>query len=125
MLANEIKEVLKMNANKKEYLEQIREQYAEKTTTKLDELKALDRKVKLPAEVFGYTFGVLGSLVLGVGMCLAMKVIGNLMPLGIVVGVLGIAMVSVNYFIYKGILNKRKKKYSEKVLQLSAELLND
>ena len=114
-----------MNANKKEYLEQIREQYAGKTTTKLDELKALDRKVKLPAEVFGYMFGVLGALVLGVGMCLAMKVIGNLMPLGIVVGVLGIAMVSVNYFIYKGILNKRKKKYSEKVLQLSAELLND
>ncbi len=114
-----------MNADKKEYLAQIREQYGEKTTTKLDELKALDRKVKMPAEIFAYIFGVVGALVLGVGMCLAMKVLADLMPLGIVVGVLGIIMVSVNYFIYNGILNKRKKKYSEKILKLSAEILND
>lgn len=114
-----------MNANQKEYLEQIREQYSEKTSTKLDELKALDRKVRRPADVFASLFGVVGTLVLGVGMCLSMKVIGNLMPLGIVVGVLGIAMVSANYFIYKAILNGRKKKYSEKVLRLSSEILDD
>lgn len=114
-----------MNANQKEYLEQIREQYSEKTSTKLDELKALDRKVRRPADVFASLFGAVGTLVLGVGMCLSMKVIGNLMPLGIVVGALGIAMVSANYFIYKGILNGRKKKYSEKVLRLSSEILDD
>lgn len=114
-----------MNANEQEYVEQILKQYGEKTTTKMDELKSLDRKVRRPAEIFAYSFGVAGALVLGVGMCLAMKVIGNIMPLGIVVGVLGIAMVSVNYLIYKGILNKRKKKYSEKVLRLSEEILCD
>ena len=75
-------------------VEHIREQYAEKRVTKFDELKALDKRVKRPAEIFAYTFGVVGALVLGTGMCLAMKVIGDMMALGIVIGVVGIGMVS-------------------------------
>ena len=63
----------------------IRQEYTEKNTQKLDELKALDRKVKLPAEIFAYTFGTVGSLVLGAGMSMAMGVIGSgLMIPGIV-----------------------------------------
>lgn len=56
-------------------------------------------------------------------MCLAMQVIGNMMPLGIVIGVVGIAMVSANYFIYRAMLNARKRKYADEILALSDELL--
>ena len=40
-------------------------------------LRKLDRRAKLPATVFTYTFGIVFAPVLGVGMCLAMQVIGT------------------------------------------------
>lgn len=106
-------------------VQKIREQYTEKKQTKFDELRELDTKVKRPAEVFAYTFGSIGALVLGTGMCLAMKVIGNMMPLGIVVGVIGIGMVSVTYSLYQGFLKARKKKYSKQIFELSDSLLGE
>lgn len=103
----------------------IRAEYEERRETKVDELKALDRKVKRPAEIFAFIFGTIGALVLGFGMCLAMKVIGDMMALGIVVGVVGIAMVSVNYFIYKMIINRGKKEYGERILALTEEIIGE
>ena len=108
-------------------VKEIKEGYEPKEKTKYDELIALNRKVELPAYIFAYAFGVIGALILGVGMCLAMQVIGTgvpLMVLGIVVGIIGIALVSVNYPIFLAIMKSRKKKYAEKVIALSQELLN-
>ncbi|MBQ7949053.1 MAG: dihydropteridine reductase [Clostridia bacterium] len=105
----------------------IREEYTEKKETKIDRLVKMDKKVRTPAEVFAYTFGTVGSLVLGTGMCLAMKTIGAAlsfaMPLGIAVGIVGIAMVSANYFLYKNMLKKRKQQYAPEILALSDEIL--
>lgn len=105
-------------------VERIRASYTAREKTKFDQLKELNKKVALPAKAFSYAFGTVGALVLGTGMCLAMKVIGNLMPLGIVIGLAGIAMVSTTYSIYKAILSSRKKKYAKQVLSLTDELLN-
>ncbi len=113
-----------MTMQENKTVEKIMAQYEPVGYTKLDELKDLDKKVKRPAQIFGYTFGTVGALVLGTGMSLAMKIIGNSMPLGIAVGVLGIAMVSVNYFFYKKILKSRKQKYANQIRALSDELLN-
>ena len=107
------------------YAEQIANQYAKKETTKVKQLRNLDNKAKLPAIIFGYTFGILSALVLGVGMCLALKVIGSgtlAFVLGIVVGVLGIVGVSVNYPIYQKLLNKGKEKYGSEILKLAKEI---
>lgn len=106
-----------------DYARRVQQEYAERQLTKADELRALDRKVKLPAEVLTYTLGICGSLVLGVGLCLAMKVIGDLVPLGIVVGVAGLAIVSANYFIYRAFLKARKRRYADRVLALSNQIL--
>ena len=109
-------------------IQKIRASYMQKETTKLEQLKEMDRKVKRPAQIFAYVFGSLSSLVLGTGMSLAMKVIGTsipyVMPIGIGVGLLGILLVSVNYPIYKGILKSRKKRYSSRIIELSDSLLN-
>ncbi|MBQ8308894.1 MAG: dihydropteridine reductase [Clostridia bacterium] len=113
-----------MNGYEKVKVQHIREQYEERQATKFDELCELDRKVKRPAEIFAYAFGSIGSLVLGTGMCLAMKVIGDMMALGIAIGLVGIGMVSVTYSLYKGILGSRKKKYSTQIFELSDSLLN-
>jgi len=79
------------------YAEQIANEYAPKETSKVKALKRLDKKVKLPATIFTYTFGIVSSLILGLGMCFAMKVIGGstlMMVLGIIIGCIGIAGVS-------------------------------
>jgi len=109
------------------YAESIANEYAEKDTSKVIALKKLDRKAKQPANIFAYTFGILMSLVLGLGMCLSMSVIGpggtEMFALGIVLGVIGIAGVSVNYFfIYKKILENGKNKYAYDIIQLAKEI---
>lgn len=112
-------------ANEKQIAEKIRSQYTERKVSKLDELKELDQRVKRPAKVFTYLFGCVSALVLGTGMCLAMKVIGDLMVPGIVVGCVGIVMAAVNYPIYQAILKARKKKYADQIFALSNELLHE
>lgn len=110
---------------KENYAQKIINEYTEKKESSVDKLKALDKKVKTPPRVFSYIFGVLGSLILGFGMCLSMKVLFDLMPLGIVIGVVGIAIVSVNYPIYKKMLSKRMSAYRNEILALSNEMLKE
>ena len=57
------------------FAEQIANEYAPKDTARIVALRKLDRHAKRPALVFAYAFGIAMSLVLGVGMCLAMQVI--------------------------------------------------
>ena len=45
------------------YAEALASEYAPKETSKVTALKKLDRKAKLPAEIFTYTFGVISALV--------------------------------------------------------------
>ena len=56
--------------NERKYAEEIRKQYQPKSETesKLEKLHKFDGAVRRPAEIFAYTFGVLGALILGVGM---------------------------------------------------------
>ncbi len=113
-------------SEKEKIVKHIKEGYEPKSKTKYDELIALNKRVELPAYIFAYIFGITASLILGLGMCLAMQVIGTgipLMVLGIVIGVIGIALVSVNYPIFLAIMKSRKKKYAEKIIALSDELL--
>ena len=108
------------------YAQNIASEYAPKDDSKIVALKKLDKKAKLPAEIFTYSSGIIGALVLGVGMCLSMKIIGDqstLMEiLGIIIGLIGIVMVGVNYPIYKKMLEKGKKKYAYDIIRLAKEI---
>ena len=122
-----------MNKNDQQFMAQkIRAQYMEKEeqSTELDALRALDAKVKRPATVFAYVFGCISAIVMGAGMSLVMTDIGAaigitsaLVP-GIVIGVAGLGMALLTYPIYKGILNRRKKKYGADILALSDKIMN-
>lgn len=115
-----------MEKNEKKYLEKLISNYQDKEITKVDELKALDKRVKNPARIFAYIFGSISSLVLGFGMCVAMEVIlAGLMWVGIIVGLVGILFVSINYPIYNKILNSRKRKYANEIIELSKSILNE
>lgn len=120
-----------MNAinNEQEYLVQkIRTQYTEKQHTELDELRALDRKVKAPATTFAYVFGTISALVMGSGMSLIMtdiaQTLGIAAPMGpgIAIGLVGLVMAIANYPICKGILTGRRKKFAPQIIALSDRL---
>ena len=106
-------------------VEKIRSQYIQQENTDLDALKALDARVKKPANVFGYVYGSIGAIVMGSGMSLVMTDIGTMLGMtetlipGIAVGVVGMVMALTTYPIYKKILNSRKKKYAARIMELS------
>ena len=105
--------------------ESIAKDYAPKESSKLVALKKLDNKAKLPATIFTYSWGIVSALVFGTGMCLAMQVIGSGlagMVLGIVVGIIGMIGCSVNYPIYKKMLEKSKAKYAYEIVELARQI---
>ena len=112
-----------MNTNKI-YAESIAKEYAPKDDSKVVALRKLDRKAKMPATIFTYTFGIISALTLGVGMCLSMGVLaeGSLFILGIVIGILGLIGAGVNYPIYKKILAKGMEKYSYEIVELARQI---
>ena len=121
-----------MNRNDQQFMAQkIRAQYMEKQFTELDSLRALDTKVRKPANVFSYIFGSISAIIMGCGMSLVMTDIaekiglsGDSMFLGIIIGLVGMGLALINYPIYKGILNHRKKKYAPAILKLSEQIMN-
>ena len=120
-----------MSNNDQEFLVQkIRTQYTEAKHTELDELKALDAKVKRPANTFAYTYGSLSAIIMGAGMSLVMTYIGaaigltSVMAHGIAIGVVGLGMALSTYSIYKRMLDTRKKKYAPEILKLSEKIIN-
>ena len=107
------------------YAESIAKEYAPKDSSKIVALRKLDRKAKLPATIFTYTWGIIFALVFGTGMCLAMQVIGNGiigMVMGIIIGTIGIVGCGVNYPIYKKLLENGKKKYAYEIVELAREI---
>ena len=109
--------------------EQIASEYAPKQDRKIVALMKLNKKAKQGAEIFAYTFGIVSSLILGTGMSFAMGVIGNesliTTIIGIIVGLIGIFGVSINYFIYKKILEKGKNKYGSDIIRLAKEIAEE
>ena len=107
------------------YAESIAKEYAPKDNSKIVALRKLDRKAKLPATVFTYTFGIISALVAGTGMCLSMQVIGDTLPLtvlGIIIGMIGFTCMGINYPIYKKMLENGKKKYAYEIVELAREI---
>lgn len=107
------------------YAEALASEYAPKDTSKVTALKKLDRKAKLPAEIFTYTFGIIAALIMGVGMCLSMQVIGagtGMVVLGIVLGIIGMTGMGLNYPIYKKKIEAGKKKYAFEIIELAKQI---
>lgn len=108
------------------YAEALANEYAPKDTSKVMALKKLDKKAKLPADIFAYTYGILMSLIAGTGMCFSMEVIGsqspNMMILGIIIGIIGFAGMCITYPLYKKIRENGKKKYAYEIIEIAKEI---
>ncbi|MBQ7370094.1 MAG: dihydropteridine reductase [Clostridia bacterium] len=109
----------------REEIERIRKQYLpiDKRVEKLQKLRELDRKVKDLPTIISLSLGIFGCLTFGFGMAFVLE--WGRISLGVVIGVVGVAISIPAYPIYKKTKEQLKKKYGEEILRLSEELLNE
>lgn len=119
------------SAKEQEDVKKIRSKYIPKEESKLDQLYRLDAHVTQKATVRSVTAGLTGALIMGCGMSLAMTDIGTsiglgslAMPVGILVGILGMALAGIAYPFYLHILKKERAKIAPEILRLTDELMN-
>ena len=106
----------------------IRKKYLPKSESKLEELKRLDEVVQASGMVESLCAGIGGLLIFGLGMCLAMQVIGSglvMMIVGILIGIVGMAGMLVAYPLYRKVFKQTKEKYAPRILELTAELTGE
>ena len=101
--------------------ENIRRQYISRDDNKMEQLKNLDSRVKLPGKIVSSIMGAVGVLVMGAGMSLIM--VWADMQLGLILSFPGIAVALLAYPVYALITNGRKKKYAAEIMRLSDDVL--
>lgn len=112
--------------SEKDEINSIRNKYLPKndSTTKLEELLKLDNKVHTIPLIFGLSFGIIGSLIFGVGLCFFLVWV-SYWYVGIFFSFVGSVAMCINYFIYKRLLDDLKAQHSADIIRLSEEILKD
>ena len=116
------------SAQQQKEVEAIRKNYLPREETKIEQLRRLHAIPTQKAQAASIAAGVIGALIMGSGMSLAMTDIGAVlgkfaMVIGIAVGLAGIALVTLAYPIYNHTLEKEREKIAPEILHLSDELL--
>ncbi len=109
------------SAKEQAEVKRIREKYIPRKEDKMEQLRRLDKSVTNKATVLSLALGIVGSLVMGGGMCLCM--VWNRFFIGVPIGLVGIALIALAYPIYSLILNKEREKIAPLIIQLSDDLL--
>ena len=100
----------------------IRKKYLPRGETKLEELKRLDRLVQNSGVTESLCAGIGGCLVFGLGLCIAMEVIGHMIRLGVILGLIGTAGMLAAFPVYRKFFNKAKAQHTPRILELAAQL---
>ena len=113
------------SAKQQAEIENIRKKYAPSTSKedKMEQLRRLDGGVTRKATVISLILGITGTLIMGIGMCCTMVWQDTLFIPGIVIGLIGIAMLSAAYPVYNKVLKKEREKIAPEILRLTDELL--
>lgn len=111
-------------------IEAIRKKYLPKEEDKMEQLRRLHAVPGQKAQAAAIAIGIIGTLIMGTGMSLAMTDIGAAlgsfsMVFGIVVGIAGMVLVALAYPVYNRVLKKEREKIAPEILRLSDELLSD
>lgn len=119
------------SAKEQEEIKAIRQKYSagKKEEDKMTRLRRLDAGVTQKATVVSLVFGVLGTLVMGIGMSIVLTDIGEAFGqtlsiiVGIGIGVVGIVLVCLAYPVYNHTLKKERNKIASEILRLTDELM--
>lgn len=116
------------SAEQQEEIQNIRKKYTEPQEDKMEQLRRLDASAAKKANRVSIMVGVIGTLIMGVGMSLVMTDIGTVlggaaMPLGVVIGVIGMALLICAYPLYNKTLKKERERIAPEILKLTDELM--
>lgn len=116
------------SAKEQAELEKIRKKYLPPEEDKMEQLRRLDRSVYKKAQAWSLVLGIVGTLILGTGMSLAMSDFGQVlgagaMPVGIVIGVVGLVLLALAYPVYNRIVKKERQRIAPEILRLTDELM--
>ena len=119
------------SAKEQSEVEYIRKKYLPPEEDKMEQLRRLDRSASQKAQTWAIALGVIGALVLGIGMSLAMSDFGEIlgpyrgsaMLIGIVIGFAGLILVALAYPVYNRVLKKERRRIAPEILRLTDELM--
>lgn len=111
------------SAKQQEEIKSIRSRYVEPEEDKMETLRRLDRSANRKGTMISIIVGVIGTLLMGVGMCCAMVWMGVWFVPGIIIGLVGIAVLACAYPIYLRITKAEREKIAPEILRLTDELL--
>ena len=121
------------SAKEQAELKKIREKYVAppQPEDKMERLRRLDASVTQTAQAVALVFGVIGTLILGLGMSLIMtdlaEILGSCkdmaMGIGILVGLVGGILASLAYPLYNAIVKAKRKKLAPEIIRLTDELM--
>ena len=101
---------------------EIRKKYLPQEETRLEELKRLDSLVQSSGVAEALCSGIGGVLAFGLGMCLALEVIGSTPWLGVVLGLAGMAAMIAAFPVYRSIFHRALVEHTPRILELTEEL---
>ena len=110
------------SAKQQEEIQNIRKKYLPKEEDKMEQLRRLDQSVTKKGTGISILVGVIGCLVMGVGMCCTMVWMEHLFVPGVILGLIGIAILAAAYPLYKRIVKKEREKLAPQILELTKEL---
>lgn len=110
------------SAKQQEEVQRIRKKYLPRQEDKMEQLRQLDRSSTRKGTVVSVVVGVAGCLLMGIGMCCTMVWMGWLFVPGIVLGLLGIAVMAAAYPLYNSITRRERERLAPQILKLTEEL---
>lgn len=111
------------SAKQQEEIKNIRKKYLSQEEDKMEQLRRLDRSVMKKGTAVSLIVGIFGALVMGIGMCCVMVWMGKWFIPGIVIGIVGIGIVSLAYPLNNHITRKEREKIAPKIIRLTDELM--
>lgn len=119
------------SAKQQEEIKNIRKKYTVPEENKMEQLRRLDSGVMKKAACISLIVGIVGVLIFGMGMSIIMSDIGETinfskgasMTAGILIGIIGILILSIAYPLYKLTLKKEREKIAPEIIRLTDELM--
>ncbi len=111
------------SAKEQAEIKNIRSKYIPKEENKMEQLQRLDASATQKATMYAIIVGVIGALIMGAGMSGCLVWTNSLLIPGIVIGVIGMAVLAVAWPLYNRTLKKERERIAPEILRLTDELM--